>query len=46
MGYHADGVFVNSKAGLRLEHIQGFPKLIDVEHVKAVYLGKTRVELD
>lgn len=46
LGYHADGVFVNSKAGLRLEHIQGFPKLIDVEHVKAVYLGKTRVELD
>lgn len=46
LSYYANGVFVNSKAGLRTEHIQGFPKLIDVEHVKAVYLGKTKVELD
>ena len=46
LSYYANGVFVNSKAGLRTEHIQGFPKLIGVEHVKAVYLGKTKVELD
>lgn len=46
LSYHTGGVFVNSKAELRMEHIQGFPKLIDVDHVKAVYLGKTKVELD
>lgn len=36
----------SSKKGIyRTESIQIFPTLIDVEHVKAIYFGNTRIEL-
>lgn len=39
------GFYDDAKNIYRSEMIEGFPKLIDVEHVSAVYFGETRVEI-
>lgn len=46
LGAFGTGNYSDKKNVWRNENMLGFPKLIDVEHVRAIYFGKTRIEID